>query len=89
MVVFSEALAYADNLILAGHDNWRLPTLRELISVVDFERPGVKMDPTFFGVDDYWYWASNEWGVKFDKAELRGPPRQPDLQLMRAVRDPQ
>lgn len=32
------ALAYADTLTLAGHDDWRLPNVKELQSLVDYAR---------------------------------------------------
>ena len=33
-----EALAYTENLTLAGHDDWRLPDAKELQSIVDYTR---------------------------------------------------
>ncbi len=33
---WEEALAYAENLTLAGHSDWRLPTVKELQSIVDY-----------------------------------------------------
>ena len=34
---WSVAGVYADALILAGHDDWRLPTVKELYSLIDFQ----------------------------------------------------
>jgi len=46
------ALDYAENLVLAGHDDWRVPTAKELQSIVDYTRsPGTTnsaaIDPIF------------------------------------------
>jgi len=38
------ALAYADGLELAGHDEWRLPTAKELQSIVDYSRSPATID---------------------------------------------
>jgi arylsulfatase A-like enzyme len=35
---WSDALAYAESLDLAEHDDWRLPTAKELQSIVDYSR---------------------------------------------------
>lgn len=35
---WEEALAYAENLELAGHNDWRLPNAKELQSIVDYTR---------------------------------------------------
>lgn len=35
---FPSALAYCENLNLAGTDNWRLPNVKELQSIVDYTR---------------------------------------------------
>ncbi|MFA6961331.1 MAG: DUF1566 domain-containing protein [Opitutaceae bacterium] len=35
---WQHALAYAENLALAGHDDWRLPNAKELQSIVDYTR---------------------------------------------------
>lgn len=42
-----EALAYCENLTFAGHDDWRLPNIRELQSIVDYGRFTLAIDPHF------------------------------------------
>ncbi|MFW6163421.1 MAG: DUF1566 domain-containing protein, partial [Planctomycetota bacterium] len=49
---WQEALAYAEGLTLAGHDDWRLPNAKELQSVVDYSRSpdatrSAAIDPIF------------------------------------------
>ncbi len=35
-MTFAQALAAADSFALGGHDDWRLPTIKELYSLIDF-----------------------------------------------------
>jgi hypothetical protein len=49
-----DALAYCENLSFAGHDDWRLPNVRELQSIVDYGRLGPAIDPVF-GAFSGWY----------------------------------
>ena len=72
-VRWCEALAYCDNLSFAGHDNWRLPNVRELQSVVDYGRSHPAIDPVF-GAASWFYWSSTSvandprdaWSVVFN-----------------------
>jgi hypothetical protein len=41
---WQKALAYAENLELAGHDDWRLPNAKELQYIVDYTRCPDKTD---------------------------------------------
>lgn len=55
------ALAYAEGLGFAGHNDWRLPTVNELISMMDYSR-SPNIDVSFFpdtkcDYDDH-YWSS-------------------------------
>lgn len=65
-----EALAYAEGLTLAGHDDWRLPNAKELQSIVDYSCvPAI--DPRFeltrLPDGEYpFYWTST--------THLDGPP---------------
>jgi hypothetical protein len=44
---WKDALAYCENLTLGGHDDWRLPTIKELSSLVDLSRYNPAIDPVF------------------------------------------
>jgi len=73
---WEQALAYAEGLELAGHDDWRLPKAKELQSIVDYTRaPAVAHSPAIDPVfrtstlrdGDYpWYWTGT--------THLDGPP---------------
>jgi hypothetical protein len=54
---WQEALQYCDGLGLAGFDDWRLPNVRELQSIVDYGHFDPAIDPVFGAVSD-WYWSS-------------------------------
>lgn len=55
-----EALAYCQDLEFAGHDDWRLPNVRELQSIVDYGRWNPAIDPVF-GVVSSWNWSSTSY----------------------------
>ena len=71
-MTWEEALAYAENLELGGHSDWRLPDAKELQSIVDYTRSpdttgSAAIDPLFgctvitneAGATDYpFYWSS-------------------------------
>jgi hypothetical protein len=52
-------LNYCEELNLAGMDDWRLPNVNELTSLVDFNRNDPSIDTAYFPatVSDY-YWSS-------------------------------
>ncbi len=66
---WEEALAYAEGLVLAGHDDWRLPDAKELQSLVDYSRNHPALDPIFLlSDDDAWCWTSTTHGDAYNNA---------------------
>ena len=52
-----DALAYCEVLSLGGHDDWRLPNVRELQSIVDYGRTSPSINPVFGALSSS-YWSS-------------------------------
>ena len=67
-ISWCEALHYCEDLIFATHDDWRLPNIQELQSIVDYSLLDPAVDTTFFGVSlppapppggcELFYWSS-------------------------------
>lgn len=55
---WKDADAACRALDLAGHQDWRLPTIQELLSIVDYERSEPAIDTSFFDCESAWYWTS-------------------------------
>jgi hypothetical protein len=55
----NEAASYCDGLALAGKDDWRVPTLRELQSIVDYTEFGAAIDKVAFpNTAAYYFWSA-------------------------------
>lgn len=54
---FKDAEKYCKESNIADHKDWRLPTIKELISIVDYERRSPAIDP-LFQCESSWYWSS-------------------------------
>lgn len=79
---WGDALAYCAGLSLADHDDWHLPNVAELDSIVEYGgAPGdVKIDPAFQNTagDIYWTSSQNEgvptlsWSITFNLGVIDG-----------------
>jgi hypothetical protein len=58
---FKDAVAACEQLELGGMKSWRLPTIRELLTLVDYERRDPAINTEFFACESGWYWTSTPW----------------------------
>lgn len=59
-MTWTNAGAYCDNLTLGGQSDWRLPAIRELVSILDLEGYNPTIDTTYFpSANSANYWASS------------------------------
>jgi hypothetical protein len=63
-----DALSACYNLDYAGYQDWRLPNLKELISIVDYGRVGPAVDPLFTNTVSGSYWSSTTYAGYTDVA---------------------
>jgi len=70
---WQDALVYCHELTLGGENDWRLPNIRELKSIVDDSKYNPAISSIFQNVTSYYYWSSttrvsdssNAWFVHF------------------------
>jgi hypothetical protein len=57
---WKSALAYAENLEFAGYDDWKLPNIKELQSIVDYSEDYPAINKYFFETTDKnaYFWSS-------------------------------
>ncbi|MFA6832256.1 MAG: DUF1566 domain-containing protein, partial [Bacteroidaceae bacterium] len=73
---YAQAVAYCDSLSLADHTDWRVPSLKELFSISDFNSGWPYIDTDVFTLasgtitKDEQYWSCNEYvGVTVEGGE--------------------
>jgi len=65
---WEDALSYAENLELAVYDDWYLPDVKELHSIVDYTRNEPAVNPVLHTTDKGgWFWTSTSY---LDRPEL-------------------
>jgi hypothetical protein len=95
---WQQALYYCDNLILGGHDDWRLPDRNELQTLVDYSRYNPSIDTGFFSnTEPGAYWSSTTkagspwyaWIVHFDRGAMDARNKSEDYgySYLRCVRN--
>jgi hypothetical protein len=70
---WEEALNYCENLTLGNYNNWRLPNINELLSIVDNTKSNPAIDELFTSINIGFYLSSTTlisntddvWGVNF------------------------
>ncbi len=57
--VWEDAISYCESLSLGGHEDWRLPNIKELYSLVDVTKSGPAIDTAYFpATPSVLYWSS-------------------------------
>jgi len=49
---------HCEKLSVGGHKDWRLPTVEELVSLVDYKKYSPAIASDLFKVETSWYWTS-------------------------------
>jgi len=73
IVTYKKAVAYCQALRLGGHDDWRVPNIRELLGIVSYTKYKPAIIGGFNYIEDNYYWSSTSfkndysknWGVNF------------------------
>ncbi len=80
LYTYDKAYKYCDALVLGGHDDWRIPKIAELLSLVNYLKYKPAIINGFNVVDDRFYWSSTifkgdtikNWGVDFKDGTSSG-----------------
>jgi len=90
-----EAIEYCENLTLGGYNDWRLPNIKELLSIVDVSKSKSTIYAIFQNVSSSYYWSSttgaddttDAWRVFFDYGNSDSYKNKDNNHYVRCVRD--
>ncbi|MBF0467853.1 MAG: DUF1566 domain-containing protein [Desulfamplus sp.] len=92
---WESAISYCENLETGGYTDWRLPTVKELRTIVDYSRHYPVIDPDYFpDTSPGFYWTSTTysynsslaWGIHFDYGHGKRNKKGYNNYYVRAVR---
>ncbi|MHA1868747.1 MAG: Lcl C-terminal domain-containing protein [Candidatus Heimdallarchaeaceae archaeon] len=68
-MTWTDAVTNCESLNFAGHTDWRLPNIKELMSIVDYGNATTpSIDENYFACTTGFYWSSTTLAVDSDKA---------------------
>jgi hypothetical protein len=91
---WQDAANYCDGLVYAGYDDWRLPDVPDLVSIVDYSSYDPEIDSTAFPAtpsDEFWssssyaYSVSYAWDVNFSYGVVSSDDKS-DTNYVRCIR---
>jgi len=92
---WADALSYCEGLNFAGQTDWRLPNIKELQSIVNYQNINPAINTTYFPAtqsDYYWSGTTSEnypvyaWGVYFVSGGVNCNDKDTNLLYVRCVR---
>ena len=91
---WSEAIDYCEGLILEGKDDWRVPNIKELQSIIDNEEVSFSFNKIFKKNKAKIYWSSSSyiknstkvWKVNFANGSTIKGTKRDALSFVRCVR---
>lgn len=77
-VTFAQAEKLCEDMRLGGHKDWRIPTIRELLSIIDYKKYDPAILDGFSIGESRYFWSSTQymgdpdkvWGVNFKDGSL-------------------
>ena len=94
MLTWQGAMQYAKSLSFAGYSDWRLPSIKELVSIADYSKLSPAIHGIFKGTPCGYFWSGSNfksdtrgaWVVGFDTGRVNGDDKS-EFFYIRCVRD--